>query len=162
LPGLAVTYVLYPSFVSRGADSAVVATKRLLRNAAVLGTLPAVPLALAAGPLLPFVYGPAFRSSVTPSYILLLGLCGELVAGLVTAALLAMGRPGLNSLCAGVGVVLTVALDLVLIPRAGAVGAAWASSAAYLATTAALLTSFWVLTSRRPRLVASAAATEPA
>jgi peptidoglycan biosynthesis protein MviN/MurJ (putative lipid II flippase) len=40
----------------------------------------------------------------------------------------------------GLGVVLTVALDVLLIPRFGASGAAVASSGAYLATAALLVT----------------------
>jgi Na+-driven multidrug efflux pump len=40
------------------------------------------------------------------------------------------------------GVAVTVALDLVLIPRHGATGAAVASAVAYLTTTGALLIAF--------------------
>jgi Na+-driven multidrug efflux pump len=43
----------------------------------------------------------------------------------------------------GVGLGLTVLLDVALIPSFGAVGAATASAVAYLATTAALIWFFW-------------------
>jgi Na+-driven multidrug efflux pump len=42
------------------------------------------------------------------------------------------GRPGLNSLALGLGLVVTAVLDVALIPRFGAVGAAYASMIAYL------------------------------
>jgi O-antigen/teichoic acid export membrane protein len=77
-----------------------------------------------------------------PALILLAGLLGEGVAGLLTAYLYGIGRPGANSLAMAAGVAVTVALDLVLIPRHGATGAAVASAVAYLTTTGALLIAF--------------------
>jgi O-antigen/teichoic acid export membrane protein len=149
LPGLAVTYVLYPIFA--GQDEAVVAarTRALFGKAAALTVLTAIPLALAAGTLLPLLYGRAFTGATVPALILIVGLLGEGVAGLVTAYLYGVGRPGINSLAMGVGVLVTDVLDLLLIPRHGAVGAAIASAVAYLTTTATLLFAFHQLSSRR-------------
>jgi O-antigen/teichoic acid export membrane protein len=149
LPGLAVTYVLYPIFA--GQDEAVVAarTRALFGKAAALTVLTAIPLALAAGTLLPMLYGRAFTGATVPAWILIAGLLGEGVAGLVTAYLYGIGRPGVNSLAMGAGVLVTVVLDLLLIPRHGAVGAAIASAVAYLTTTATLLFSFHALSTRR-------------
>jgi O-antigen/teichoic acid export membrane protein len=149
LPGLAVTYVLYPIFA--GQDEAVVAarTRALFGKAAALTVLTAIPLALAAGTLLPLLYGHAFTGATVPAWILIAGLLGEGVAGLVTAYLYGVGRPGVNSLAMGVGVLVTVVLDLVLIPRHGAVGAAIASAVAYLTTTATLVFSFHRLSAPR-------------
>ncbi|MGH3444802.1 MAG: polysaccharide biosynthesis C-terminal domain-containing protein, partial [Nocardioidaceae bacterium] len=58
------------------------------------------------------------------------------------------GRPGLNSLALGGGLVLTVALDLLLIPRFGAMGAAVASTAAYLLADGLLVTLMLVRAGR--------------
>ena len=69
---------------------------------------------------------------------------------MATAYLLGAGRPGLNSLAQAAGLVVTVTLDLVLIPRIGVMGAAIASCFAYLTTTAMLLVFFRVLTHARP------------
>jgi O-antigen/teichoic acid export membrane protein len=52
----------------------------------------------------------------------------------------------------GAGLVVTVVLDLLLIPRFQEVGAAVASSSAYIATTAVLLLVFWILTRHRQEL----------
>jgi O-antigen/teichoic acid export membrane protein len=95
-------------------------------------------LALAAGTVITAVYGAAFASAVTPARIILAGLALEGVAAVITAYLYGAGRPGLNSCAMAAGLVVTVALDLLLIPRHGAVGAAIASAAAY-ATVAATL-----------------------
>ena len=142
LPGLAVTYVLYPVFAREGRAVAAARTRALLGRAAALTVLAAIPLAAAAGPVLPLLYGAAFRGATVPALILLAGLLGEGVAGLLTAYLYGIGRPGANSLAMAAGVAVTVALDLVLIPRHGATGAAVASAVAYLTTTGALLIAF--------------------
>ena len=141
LPGLAVTYVLYPRLTARDCQDAARDVAALLPRALVLTALAAIPLA-AAVPLLPDVYGHAFASAAIPAYILLFGLVGEGVAGLVSAYLYAVGRPGANSLALGVSVVVTIALDVTLIPHYHAVGAAVASAVAYLTSSAALVVCY--------------------
>jgi len=62
----------------------------------------------------------------------------EGAAAVSSAFLWGVGRPGANSWAMGIGVVVTVTLDFLLIPSHGAVGAAIASSVAYVVTTALL------------------------
>jgi O-antigen/teichoic acid export membrane protein len=144
LPGLAVTYVLYPRLAVRDRAAAGRDVAALMPRAFVLTVLAAIPLA-AAVPLLPLVYGPEFSGAMLPAYILLFGLIGEGVAGLVSAYLYGVGRPGANSIALGVSVVVTVGLDLALIPHYHAVGAALASAAAYLTSSAALLVCYFAV-----------------
>jgi O-antigen/teichoic acid export membrane protein len=151
LPGMAFTYVLYPRFTREGARTAAATTREIMPRATMATMVAALPLALAAGTLLPIIYGEAFRPAIVPAYILLFGLAPEGLAGVTTAYLYGSGRPGLNSLAMGVGVAVTVALDLLLIPRFGATGAAIASTAAYLTTTV-VLTVCYVLVTRSQRL----------
>lgn len=146
---LALTYVLYPKFAAQDATEAAARARALMPKTGLLTAAAAVPLAFAAA-LLPMVYGEAFRAAVVPTYILLFGLAGEGLSSVGTAFLYGAGRPGLNSLGIGAGVVVTVVLDLALIPRFGAVGAALASSAAYLTTTLVLLVCFWMLSRSLP------------
>lgn len=162
LPGLAATYILYPRFTRQGPAVAAARTARLLPRALVLTVLAAIPLALSAVVVLPLVYGTQFRPAVLPAVVLVAGLVGEGVAGLLTAYLYADGRPGWNSVAMGAGVVLTVGLDLLLIPRFGAMGAAAASGGAYAASTLALVAMFQVLRRRSARLLGSAPMEVPA
>ena len=148
LPGLAVTYVLYPVFSRYSRVVAAARARALMLPALVLNALAAIPLALAAGVVLPMLYGRSFDGAVHPSWILLAGLLGEGVAGLISAYLYGVGRPGLNSLAVGAGVVVTVIGDVLLIGRFGAVGAATASATAYLATTVALFVCFRLVARR--------------
>jgi O-antigen/teichoic acid export membrane protein len=64
-------------------------------------------------------------------------------SGVASGYLYGRGWPGLNSIGLGLGLVATVVLDLALIPSYGALGAAVASSAAYLLGDAVLV--FFVL-----------------
>ncbi len=78
-----------------------------------------------------FGYGPSFRGALVPMLILLPGMW-FLGTGMVVAGdLRGRGRPGLSSALGGLAVAVTVGLDLLLIPNHGAVGAAFASLAAY-------------------------------
>jgi O-antigen/teichoic acid export membrane protein len=76
---------------------------------------------------------------------LLFGLVGEGVAGLISAYLYGVGRPGANSLALGVSVVVTIVLDVLLIPHHYAVGAAVASAAAYITSSVALLGCYYAV-----------------
>jgi O-antigen/teichoic acid export membrane protein len=142
LPGLAVNYVLYPRFARARPGDARARTRAMLPAAAGLNALAAIPLALAAGVLLPAVYGRAFHGAVVPAWILLVGAIGAGVTGLIGAYLYGIGKPGLNSMAIGVGVVVALVGDLLLIPRHGAVGAATASSVSSLVTVGVLLVCF--------------------
>jgi lipopolysaccharide/colanic/teichoic acid biosynthesis glycosyltransferase len=136
-------WVLYPSFARQ--PSPAEAWRRaawLLPRAAGATAITAIPLAALAGAILPLVYGRAFTAAVLPGQILLIGLSVEGAAGVVTAYLFGRGWPGLNSMATLGGVVVTVALDVILIPRFGLIGAALASTAAYLVTTTLLLICF--------------------
>ena len=93
LPGLAITYVLYPRLTKRDHRDAARDVAALLPRAFILTALAAIPLA-AAVPLLPVIYGPAFTSAMIPAYILLIGLIGEGVAGVVSAYCMASAGPG--------------------------------------------------------------------
>ena len=136
---VALTWVAYPTVARRGAADFA---RRAGRGVSVLlpvGAVMAAVLALSAFPLLPLVYGHQFNGATWPAAWIALGLIAEPAAGLASAYLMGTGRPGTNSLILGVGLAVTVALDLLLIPTYGALGAAVASAVAYLTTDLVLL-----------------------
>lgn len=139
LPAVAMQYVLYPRFARGGPQLAAREVRRMLPRALALTAALALPLAGTAVLALPLLYGPAFGAAVLPACILLGGLAFEGAAAVCTAYLFGVGRPGLTSCAMGAGVAVTVVLDVLLIPRFGAVGAAVASSAAYLVTAVLLM-----------------------
>jgi lipopolysaccharide/colanic/teichoic acid biosynthesis glycosyltransferase/O-antigen/teichoic acid export membrane protein/membrane-associated phospholipid phosphatase len=139
LPATAINYVLYPRFAHGPRREADAEARHLIwRTAALTGALTPF-LVVAAVLLLPVLYGEDFRAAVLPACLLLVGLSVEGAAAVSSAHLRGIGRPGRNSLGMAAGVVVTVLLDVILIPSTGAVGAAIASSAAYLVTTTVLV-----------------------
>ena len=135
----ALNYVLYPRFARLEADEATREARRLLVQATALTLILTPILAVVTFIGLPLFYGKAFRSAVTPAEIIIIGLSIEGAAAVASAFLLGRGRPGLNSVGMGVGAVITVTLDTILIPRYGALGGAITSAITYLITTTVLV-----------------------
>jgi O-antigen/teichoic acid export membrane protein len=106
---------------------------RAFRGAALVTAGAALVAALVGPILLPVAFGAAFEASVTPFLWLLPGAVGFTAIAVFSNALVAASSPGLSSFGPLVALVVGVVLDIVLIPRYGASGAAAASSAAFLA-----------------------------
>lgn len=139
LPAVALTWVAYPTVARQGAGSFARRAGRSVSVLLPIGVVTAAVLALSAFPLLPLVYGHQFSEATWPAAWIALGLVAEPAAGLASAYLMGTGRPGTNSLILGVGLAITIVLDLLLIPTYGALGAAVASAVAYLTTDLVLL-----------------------
>jgi stage V sporulation protein B len=107
--------------------------------------LVSLPLAIVFGAagtfLIPFFYGAAFAPSVAPFLWLLPGILGMGVNKILMANLSGRGKPQYATYTSGITVVVTIILDLTLIPSIGIIGAAIASSIAYL--TSAVLSVIW-------------------
>ena len=98
----------------------------LLSLAALIGNVIFSPL------LILFAYGQPYHKALLPFFVILPGVW-FLGTGLVIANdLNARGRPGLASMLSGLGVCITIVLDLALIPPFGATGAALGSLVAYI------------------------------
>lgn len=148
--GMALTYVLYPKYARDGLARATAKARALIPKTGLLTAGVAVTLWVGAGFVIPVFYGSEFEAAITPARIIVFGFALEGVAGVITAFLWGVGRPGLNSWAMGAGLVATLVLDFVLIPRFGAVGAAIASAAAYAITTFALIWFFSVVGRSEP------------
>ena len=100
--------------------------------------------------LLPLVFGAAYSGSVEPFLWLLPSAIGFVASALFSNALLASGAPALSSLGPVVSLTAGIALDLLLIPRLGATGAAIAASSALIAGGAAAAVAYGVRSGLRP------------
>jgi len=152
LPPIAANWVLYPRFAKDDPAKAVHRAKRMILRLGLLTAFSCLPLLPASGLIIPRLYGHSFEGAILPAQILFLGLMGEGVGAVINAFLYGRGRPGLASIASGSALMVTLVLDLLLIPRLGSVGAAITSSIAYL-TTDALLVAFFLLMSRPGRLL---------
>jgi O-antigen/teichoic acid export membrane protein len=99
-------------------------TAAMARVATLLGTALAVILALAASTLIPALMGSAYRDALWPTVVLLFANVLWGVQWLLSRALAARGDPGLLVRCFSANLGTMAAADLVLIPIAGATGAA--------------------------------------
>jgi O-antigen/teichoic acid export membrane protein len=139
LPGTALTWVSYPMLAGMPPEEAIRQTRRMVPPALVANLLAAAPFVLLAGPVIRVLYGSGFDAAVAPARLLIAGMLLGSAAGVASGFLYGRGRPGLNSWALGVGLAVTVVLDLLLIPVYGVMGAAFASMVTYLLADAALL-----------------------
>jgi O-antigen/teichoic acid export membrane protein len=102
-----------------------------LRLAGTLALLGVVGVAVAGPALILIGFGEAFRPALQPFFILLPGIWMLAYGNICSFVLSGKKRPGSSSLLAGAAAAVTVVLDLALIPPFGAVGGAFASTAAY-------------------------------
>jgi O-antigen/teichoic acid export membrane protein len=117
-------------------------TLRAFRSVAFVTAAGVVVAALLGPVLLPAVFGDPFEESVGPFLWLLPGTLGFAASSVFSNALVGSSSPGLSSLGPIVSLVVGLCLDLVLIPRFDATGAAAAASAAFLAGGATALVTY--------------------
>jgi O-antigen/teichoic acid export membrane protein len=122
-----------PDLVRASRTDAGAQAAKVFRAALLLTVFLAIGLALVAPILCVTVFGDEFRGSVGDLRVLAFGAFGIVALKLLGNALNAQGQPMLANVGIGIAFVVTVALDLLLIPNHGGLGAAIASTAAYTA-----------------------------
>jgi O-antigen/teichoic acid export membrane protein len=130
LPAAAATAVL-PLVARSGAEG----SRHVLGafRSVLLLTVASVALGAVLGPsLIPLVFGSDFDASVVPFLLLLPGALGYAALLVFSNALVASSAPGRSSFGMLASLVVTIGLDLVLIRRYGAAGAAAAATSGYL------------------------------
>jgi O-antigen/teichoic acid export membrane protein len=105
----------------------------VFRIAVVITAVLVIVLIVAAPFLCIVIFGEEFRGSVDDLQILALGAFGVIAMKQLASALTAQGFPIRSSVAIGVGFVVTLVLDIALIPDYGGLGAAIASTVAYTA-----------------------------
>lgn len=120
-------------------------TPRVARHTVLLTTLGALGLVVVMWPALVWLR-PAYRGAVAPMVILLLGVVALSLHKVLASDLSGRGLPHYPSITSTLALVVTFGADLLLIPRYGIVGAAWASTLAYSAQTVALVLIYRRLT----------------
>jgi len=115
---------------------------RAVRLGLLLTLAAALPLFLLAGPLLPLLAGGAYAASGPALRALLPGIVAFAPGAVLAGDFIGRGRPHWNTQASVLTLAVNVAVGLVLIPRHGALGAAWASSVAYVCGSAVMLARF--------------------
>ncbi|OIO34864.1 MAG: hypothetical protein AUJ70_00145 [Candidatus Omnitrophica bacterium CG1_02_40_15] len=87
------------------------------------------------GWLIPFIYSSVFSPTIKPFQILLIGVVSLVTWQILSGDLSARGKPELNTYIYGSSIVLNIILNIILIPKKGIIGAAWASVFSYTAAS---------------------------
>ena len=139
-----VASVLLPKVAaSSDANATIQHTMRVTRLSLWATAVCALALALLATQAIPLLYGEAFRPSIAALIWLLPGIVVFSVANVLAAYIAGIGKPHLNLWVSGISLVITIALDLILIPKLNIVGAAIASTVSY-SVSALMLIIFFV------------------
>jgi O-antigen/teichoic acid export membrane protein len=135
----AVGFVIFPKAAATAPAVMNSFTPRVYRTTLAITAIGAMALALLARPTISFMYSDTFASAYVPLIILLPGVVALGGAKVLTNEIAGRGYPHYNSVNAGLALVVTILLDVMLIPRYGIRGAAAASSMAYVMVLATAL-----------------------
>ncbi len=130
VPGV-IVLLQRPDLVRAKTGYAAELAARVFRRAVVLSAGAGAALFAAAPFLCVTVFGPRFHGSIADLRMLALGAVGIVAMVQLSNAVIAQRRPLLSSGADGAALAVTVALNLLLIPSMGGLGAATATSAAY-------------------------------
>jgi O-antigen/teichoic acid export membrane protein len=133
--------VMFPQISSMEKKEADRITPVVCRNAVFVTLIGAVVMFALGQQVILTVFGTAMMPAVHPLWLLLPGIVTLTLAKIISSYLSGIGKPIYSTYLAAGSMILTVALDLLLIPRYGISGAAAASSVVYTFTAAAAV---WV------------------
>jgi len=146
LPG-ALTPLLVHSSAAHASDPDRDRTAaRAVRLGLLLTLAAGVPLYFLAEPLLALLAGGEYQASGVALRALLPGIVAFAPGVVLAGDFIGRGKPHWNTQASALTVVINVIAGVILIPRHGPVGAAWASSIAYAAGSAVMLARFRQIT----------------
>jgi len=117
-------------------------TPRICRNTFFVTILAALVLFALSRYIIILFFGSVFLLALKPLWILLPGVIALSICKVLSNEITGRGKPMINTIASGVSLAMNVPLNLLLIPRMGIVGAAWASSISYTITTIVVLIAF--------------------
>jgi O-antigen/teichoic acid export membrane protein len=138
IPQAAAT-ALFPRTARTLDQGAAEFTCRIMRHVLLISCISALLLAMVSPFAVPLVFGARFAASVSVIWWILPGTVALALGKVVSSDLAGRHKTGYASAFGIVALCVTIALDLVLIPRLGIRGAAMASSAAYIVNAVLLL-----------------------
>jgi O-antigen/teichoic acid export membrane protein len=128
----AVATILFPWIADMKREDATRFAAYILRNVIFVTAVIVVILAVIGRYVIIVLFGDAFRESTLLLYVLLPGILALGITRILGGYFQGIGRPELGTLMVSFSFVETIALDLLLIPRLGTLGAAIAASVSYI------------------------------
>ncbi len=127
-----ISITLFPKVSAKDKSSANEFTRRISRTSITIMLIAGSIICLIAPVLIRIFYGEQFTESVIPLRILLPGIIAFGMVKILTGHLHGRGKPQYGSIVTVCSLLLTILFDLLLIPRFGIIGAALATTFAYL------------------------------
>lgn len=121
-------------------------TRKVLRITIILVLLASLPIILLSRWLIVLLYGANFLPAHTALLVLMPGTIVFAIPKVLVADLVGRGHPEVATISAASAVFVTIALDVILIPRYGILGAAFTSSIAYIIYALVMLIYFLRIT----------------
>lgn len=130
----AVSFVIFPKAAAASANEMNNFTPRVFRVTLFISVLASIMIALIGRPLIRFIYSSEFSQAFLPLLVLLPGVILLGAARVLTNDIAGRGFPQYNSINSAMALIVTIGLDISLIPKFGILGASIASSIAYTLT----------------------------
>jgi len=138
----AIATVLFPRVSSIKSSEANNLTPQITRNVFLIMFILSLILASLTKPLIKILFGLEFLPSLAPLLILLPGIIALSGAKTLTADLAGRGKPQFGTYASIISLAINIPLNLLLIPKWGISGAAFASSIAYIVATIVVIIFF--------------------
>ncbi len=138
----AIALSLFPTVAQLDSREAGALTSRVLAHSMLWVIVSVLVLAPLSFWLVPVLFGERYRASVTPLLILLPGTAFLTIHMILTRFFASRDLQRVSIACQALGTLLNLTMNWILIPRLGAVGAAWASLVSYSSQGLAILWAF--------------------
>lgn len=143
----AISIAAYARIGRASMDCAADLTARGIRHSLFVVAVAAVLLFLMADPLIPLIYGSRFKETVVPLRIMLPGAAAYGLASIFSAFFTnQLGKPKISLYIAGFSLVVGFLIGILLIPRWGLAGAAWATTISYTMSVMVAVLTFVKMT----------------
>lgn len=129
----AVAIVLFPKTASSSVEENTRLTPIVSRITVLVAVVSALVIMFLSKPLIHVMFGKRFLASVLPLCLLLPGTVALSLSKVLASDIVGRGKPEIGTYISGSTLIITVVLDILMIPRYGVAGAALASSVSYIA-----------------------------
>lgn len=137
-----IVLTLFPKVSPKDTPSANEFTSKVCRNSLSIMLILAFLIAILGYIFIPLLYGSRFHGAILPLMILLPGIIALGLVKLLSGHLHGRGKPHFGSIATIVSLVITIMLDVVLIPIYGVMGAALATTCAYFTSLVVIVWFF--------------------
>ena len=125
--------VLFPKVSSeKASDKIKYITPIVLRYTVLLATMVSLLCLFMSKYIFVLIFSKSFYDSAKPFNILLIGVIALSGSNILACDLLGRGKPIINTYISAASVIINIILCLIMVPKRGIVGAAWAISLAYM------------------------------